>query len=104
MMFAIQYSDHHEQTAQHLLDHGTCWETDLQPVLAGLFTRCFRRRVRLQRMTLRVDRLGPPAEQLSLFEEPKSLAQPAHQRLSLALDRIRMKFGEQAVSWGKTLQ
>ena len=55
-------------------------------------------------MTLQVDHLGPPAEQLSLFEESESLAQPAHQRLSLALDHIRMKFGQRAVSWGKTFQ
>ena len=104
MMLAIRYSDHHEQAAQQVLHCSTYWEADLQPVLTSLFIRCFRRRIRLQRMTLRVDRLGPPAEQLSLFDEPESLAQPAHQRLSLALDRIRMKFGERAVSWGKTLR
>lgn len=104
VMLAIRYSDHHEEAAQQMLHHSTCWEADLQPVLTGLFTRCFRRRIRLQRMTLRVDRLGSPAEQLSLFEEPESLAQSAHHRLSLALDRLRMKFGERAVSWGKTLR
>jgi DNA polymerase-4 len=103
VMLVIRYSDHHEEVAQQML-HSTCWEADLQPVLTGLFTRCFRRRIRLQRMTLRVDRLGSPAEQLSLFEEPESLAQSAHHRLSLALDRLRMKFGERAVSWGKTLR
>jgi DNA polymerase-4 len=104
VMLVIRYSDHHEEAAQQILHHGTCWEADLQPVLTGLFTRCFRRRIRLQRMTLRVDRLGSPAEQLSLFEEPESLEQSAHHRLSLALDRLRMKFGERAVSWGKTLR
>jgi DNA polymerase IV len=104
MMLAIRYSDHHEEAAQQMLHHGTCWEADLQPVLTSLLTRCFRRRIRLQRMTLQVDRLGSPAEQLSLFEEPESLAQSAHHRLSLALDRLRMKFGERAVSWGKTLR
>lgn len=102
LSLAIRYSDHHEHAAQQRLDHGTFWETDLQPVLTSLFTRCFRRRIRLQRMTLRVDRLGSPAEQLSLFAESESLAQPAHHRLSLALDRIRTKFGERAVAWGKT--
>lgn len=104
VMLVIRYSDHHEEAAHQMLHHSTCWEADLQPVLTGLFTRCFRRRIRLQRMTLRVDRLGSPAEQLSLFEEPESLAQSAHHRLSLALDRLRMKFGERAVSWGKTLR
>jgi DNA polymerase IV len=101
---AVRHSDHHEQTAQHMLQRGTCWEADLQPVLMRLFIRCFRRRVRLQHMTLQVDHLQPPAEQLSLFEESESIAQPAHHRLSLALDRIRKKFGGQAVSWGKTLR
>jgi DNA polymerase-4 len=104
MKLAIRYSDHHEHAAQQRLDHGTFWEADLQPVLTSLFTRCFRRRIRLQRMILRVDCLGSPAEQLSLFEESEPLVQPAHHRLSLALDRIRMKFGERAVSWGKTLR
>jgi DNA polymerase IV len=104
LLLAIRHSDHHEETARQMLPCGTCWEADLQPVLARLFVRCFRRRVRLQRMTLQVDHLGPPAEQLSLFDDPISTAPPAHHRLSLALDQIRMKFGEQALSWGRTLQ
>jgi DNA polymerase IV len=66
--------------------------------------RCFRRRVRLQRLTLRVDLLAPPAEQLLLFDESAARAKPTAHRLSLALDAIRTKFGEGAVSWGRTLQ
>ena len=89
--------------AQQLLPHGTYWEADLQPVLAQLFMRCFRRRIRLQRILLRVDRLEPPAEQLKLFSEPSAVVEPASHRLSLALDAIRAKFGEGAVSWGRTL-
>jgi len=104
MTLAVRYSDRHEQAAQQMLHHGSYWEADLQPVLMHLFTRCFRRRVRLQRMTLRVDYLEPPAEQLSLFGESAPLAPPAHHRLSLALDRIRAKFGERAVSWGRMLR
>jgi DNA polymerase IV len=52
-------------------------------------------------MTLRVDHLEPSVEQLSLFEESESVALPAHHRLSTALDRIRGKFGRQAISWGR---
>lgn len=99
----VRHSDHVEQTAQHLLPHGTYWETDLQPVLTGLFYRCFRRRVRLTRLTLQVRRLEPPAQQLSLFDESESAVLPHAHRLSLALDQIRTKFGEHAVAWGKTL-
>lgn len=104
LSLAVRHSDHAEQAAQQTLPHGTCWEADLQPVLVQLFGRCFRRRVRLQRLTLRVDRLEPPAEQLSLFDESTASVQPASHRLSLALDAIRTKFGDGAVSWGRTLR
>lgn len=100
----VRHSDHVEQTAHEMLPHGTYWEVDLQPVLASLFYRCFRRRVRLTRLMLRVGRLEPPAQQLSLFDESKSVVLPRSHRLSLALDQIRAKFGEQALSWGRTLQ
>ncbi|HEY7532336.1 MAG TPA: hypothetical protein VH681_06070 [Nitrospiraceae bacterium] len=104
LMLAIRYSDHHEQVAHQPLTSGTCWEADLQPILTRLFFRCFRRRVRLQRMTLQVGQLEPLAEQLSLFDESASTPPSAHHRLSLALDRIRERFGERAVSWGRRWQ
>ncbi|HEY6084519.1 MAG TPA: hypothetical protein VIU63_03945, partial [Nitrospira sp.] len=102
LSLTIRYSDHDERTVHEVLPRGTCWEADLHPVLIRLFMRGFRRRVRLQRMTLQIDHLGPPVQQLSLFEEPASDTSPAHYRLSLALDRIRAKFGENAISWGRT--
>lgn len=100
----VRHSDHVEQTAHETLPHGTYWEVDLQPVLADLFYRCFRRRVRLIRLILRASRLEPPARQLSLFDESESVVLPRSHRLSLALDQIRAKFGEQALSWGRTLR
>jgi DNA polymerase-4 len=104
LSLAIRHSDQAEQAAQQTLPQGTCWEADLQPVLAQLFMHCFRRRVRLQRIILRAERLEPSAEQLLLFDESAALAEPAPHRLSLALDAIREKFGERAVSWGRTLR
>ncbi len=104
LALAVRHSDHVEQAARQMLPRGTYWEADLQPVLAHLFFRCFRRRVCLSRVTLRADRLEPPAEQLSLFDEPDSETPPRPHRLSLALDRIRDKFGAQAASWGRTLR
>jgi DNA polymerase IV len=98
----IRHSDHIEQTAQESLLHGTYWETDLQPVITRLFYRCFSRRVRLTQLRLQVGRLESPAQQLSLFES-ESIVPRAH-RLSLALDAIRAKFGEQALYWGRTLR
>ena len=100
---SIRHSDHVERAAQERLSHGTCWEADLQPVLHRLFCRCLRRRVRLTRLTLQVDRLESPVEQLSLFDEPTQVP-PAPHRLSTALDVIRAKFGEHSLRWGKTLR
>ena len=100
----VWHSDHVEQTAHDTLPHGTYWEVDLHPLLTHLFYRCFHRRVRLTRLTLQVSRLETPATQLSLFDESESVALPRSHRLSLALDSIRAKFGEQALSWGRTLR
>ena len=100
----VRHSDHVEQTAHKTLPHSTYWEVDLLPVLTDLFPRCFRRRVRLTRPMLQVSRLEPPAQQFSLFDESESIVPPRSHRLSLALDHIRAKFGEQALSWGRTLQ
>jgi DNA polymerase-4 len=100
----VRHSDHVEQTAQQLLPQATYWEVDLQPVLTDLFYRSFRRRVRLTRLTLQVSRLEAPTQQLLLFAESTSTLLPRAHRLSLALDQIRTKFGEQAVAWGRTLR
>ena len=99
----LRHSDHVERTAHERLPHGTCWEADLQPVLTRLFYRCLRRRVRVARLTLQIDGLESPAEQLSLFDEAASVPPESH-RLSAALDSIRAKFGEHALYWGKTLR
>ena len=101
LLLTVRHSDHVEQTAQDTLSRSTCWETDLQPLLVRLFYRCMRRRVRLMRMTVQITGLEAPVEQLSLFET--SATPPAH-RLSLAMDAIRAKFGEQSLSWGKTMR
>ncbi|SLM47932.1 putative DNA polymerase IV [Nitrospira japonica] len=100
LQLLVRHSDHQHQLAQQRLHHATCWEADLQPVLRRLFIRCFRRRVRLQHVTLQVDQLESPIDQLELFETWPASTPPVHQRLSLAVDRIRAKFGVQAVSWG----
>jgi len=100
LQLIVRYSDHQHQFAQQQLHHASCWEADLKPVLRRLFIRCFQRRVRLQHVTLQIDQLESPVDQLGLFETWTASTPPAHQRLSVAVDRIRAKFGPQAVSWG----
>ncbi len=104
IILTVRHSDHVEQTAQQILPQGTYWEVDLQPALTDLFYRCFRRRVRLMRLTLQATRLEPPIQQLLLFDESASTVLPRAHRLSLALDQIRAKFGKQALAWGRTLR
>ncbi len=104
IVLTVRHSDHVEQTAQHILPQGTYWEVDLQPVLTNLFYRCFKRRVRLTRLRLQVSRLEAPTQQLLLFNESTPTVLPRSHRLSLALDQIRAKFGEQALAWGRTLR
>jgi DNA polymerase-4 len=103
LRLSLRHSDHVEKAAYERLPHGTWWEAELQPVLIRLFYRCLRRRVRVTRLTLQIDRLDLPAEQLSLFNERGSVP-PASHRLSTALDAIRAKFGEHVLHWGKTLR
>ena len=76
----VRHSDHVEQTAHETLPQGTYWEVDLQSVLTDLFHRCFRRRVRLTRVTLQASRLEQPARQLSLFDESASVVLPRSHR------------------------
>ncbi len=102
LQLTVRHSDHHERTVRLPLPRGTYWEADLDPLLTRLFFRCARRRVRLRRLALRADRLEPPAEQLSLFDETAAPAEPAAHRLSRALEAVRMKFGEHALWWGRT--
>jgi DNA polymerase IV len=103
LRLSIRQSDHVEHAAHERVPHGTCWEADLQPVLNRLFYRCLRRRVRVTRLTLQVDRLESLVKQLSLFDAPTSVL-PASHRLSTALDAVRAKFGTHALCWGKTLR
>ena len=103
LRLSMRHTDHVEYAVHERLPHGTCWETDLQPVLIRLFYRCLHRRVRVTRLTLQIDQLESPTEQLSLFDETASVP-PASHRLSTVLDAIRAKFGAHSLCWGKTLR
>lgn len=60
------------------------------------------RRVRLRRMTLVCDRLTYPPAQRLLFE-PERRMMERQDRLVAAMDRIRRRFGTDAVAMGRTL-
>lgn len=60
------------------------------------------RRVRLRRMTLICDRLTYPPAQRLLFEPERRMAEK-QDRLVAAMDRIRHRFGTDALAMGRTL-
>lgn len=103
LVLTLRQSDHIERSAHRTLETGTYWEHDLAGVLKTLFFAACRRRVRLQRIALRAEALEPPSEQLALFApdpSPEQTAALRRQRVSLAVDRVRERFGDAAVRWG----
>jgi DNA polymerase IV len=72
--------------------------THARRVLALAWTR----RVRLRRMTLICDRLIYPPAQRLLFEPERRMAEK-QERLVAAMDRIRHRFGTDALAMGRTL-
>jgi len=101
----IRYSDQVEVTQQGCVVPETCWECDLSPVLASLFQRCFRRRIRLCAMTLCMTGLTTYTEQVSLFDEwpfDEQRRRERAQSLAVALDKLHKRFGEQAIRYGRS--
>ena len=100
----VRYRDQQEVCADRMVD-GTCWEMDLLPVLTVLFFRCVRRRVCVQRIILRAEQVGPPVEQLALFDlrpVAEQIRRARRQRLYGAMDALRDRFGERVIWWGHT--
>ncbi|MBA3753162.1 MAG: hypothetical protein H0X01_03280, partial [Nitrospira sp.] len=100
MSLTIRYSDHREVSAKTQVTPETCWEIDLAGLMHSLLHRAFRRRIRLQVMTLSLTHLTTLAQQGSLFEERSSAEQRSRdrsQRLALALDQLHKRFGDGAI-------
>ena len=105
LSLTIRYSDQVEVMKRERLTQETCWEVDLSPHLSVLFQRCFRRRVRLRQMTVRMTGLTTFAEQVSLFDErplDSQRKQERAKRLAVALDKLHDRFGEQAIRYGRS--
>lgn len=98
LTLVLRYSDQTDVARRCSVNPGTYWESDLRPHLTDLFTRCFQRRVRVRTLTLRAEALGPPDSQQSLFEVTRP-SRPQH--LALAMDRLRERFGDDIVWFGR---
>lgn len=103
LTLSIRYSDQIETTKHERIQPETCWECDLSAIVVSLFHKCMRRRIRLRALTLSMSGLTAYAEQRLLFEErtPDHRQRERAQKLAVALDTLKARFGEQAIRYGR---
>jgi DNA polymerase IV len=104
LTLSIRYSDQIEVTKQERIQPETCWECDLSQIVVSFFHKCMRRRIRLRALTLGLSGLTAYAEQGLLFEERTSdhRKRERAQKLAVALDALKARFGEQAIRYGRS--
>ncbi len=103
LTLTIRYSDHTHTGGHRAIDPASYWDIDLTPPLHALFRQCAHRRVRMNVLTLSAGELITPAEQCELFD----VVGATHQRriraqeLTRALDRLRTRFGDRIIRYGR---
>ena len=104
LTLSIRYSDHMEVAKHARILPETCWEYDLSPIVVSLFHKSMRRRIRLRALTLSMSGLTAYAEQGLLFEArtPDHRQRERAQKLAVALDSLKARFGEQAIRYGRS--
>lgn len=104
LTLTIRYSDHIEVSKHEQIQPETCWECDLSPIVVSLFHKAMRRRIRLRALTLSMSGLTGYAEQRVLFEErtPDHRQRERAQKLAVALDSLKARFGEQVIRYGRS--
>jgi DNA polymerase-4 len=93
-----QYSDFKDARV-HKRVHATDSENDLLSDVDELFERLFARRIRVRKLGLGLGALVPVPSQLSLFDEHNQ--HPKIEALNKAMDKIRDKYGDNAVFYGR---
>ncbi len=93
----VMYSDYKENVAQQRIPPLNT-ETELTPVVQQVFERALNRRVRVRSITLRLCDLCRASRQLSLFSANRD---PRTEALASAMERIRTRFGNRAVRFGR---
>jgi len=97
----IRYTDQVEIIRQVRLPFRTFWDFDFYGPLEKLFLKACQRRTRVRFMRVWFRDFVPPDPQLSLFPEPTSDTEKKT-LITQALDRIRGKYGDGAIRYGRT--
>jgi DNA polymerase-4 len=96
----IRYSDQKETRRQLKLPRRSFWDFDLYGPLEELFFKTCERRVRVRFIKVWFRDFSYPNGQLSLFHDPSPDAEKKSHVVH-ALDRIRERYGEEAITYGR---
>lgn len=101
----LDYSDGVRLIRSATSARGTAWDMSLFALGCQALSRGFVRRVRLRHLAIVCDRLAYPPAQLELFSDEGSddHARRVEERIVCALDRVRARYGPEAVRVGRTL-
>jgi DNA polymerase-4 len=99
----VRYADQEEIIRRIKLPHVSFWDSDLYTPLERIFLRACRRRVRVRFMKVWFQDFSPPTPQLSLFHAQTQLVEKKAS-ITQALHRIRERYGDVAIHYGRTAQ
>jgi DNA polymerase IV len=95
----IRYTDKTEGVGGIILPRPSFWEFDFYPSIKRLFARVYKRRVRLRHIRLSFEQLCPEPRQLC-FLSPHGSSLDKKKKIIRAIDTVRNKFGDTAISFG----
>lgn len=95
MTLEIYYADFREAAGQKRLPAATNMDRELFSVAEQLLKKILTRRIRVRKLAVRYFQLRPASGQISLFDNPER--SNADRALNRAMDKIRQRFGEEAV-------
>ncbi|HUT71173.1 MAG TPA: hypothetical protein VMW89_10900 [Desulfatiglandales bacterium] len=96
----FRYADQEEIIRRINLPHVSFWDFDLYTPLEKIFLRACRRRVRVRFMKVWFQDFSPPTSQLSLFPAQSPLVEK-RASVTQALNRIRERYGEETIKYGR---
>ena len=100
---AIRYADQMEIIRRTGLAGADLWGFAMHDAMERLFFKACERRTGVRFMRVWFSDLSPPSPQLSLFS-PASPDMDKKGRVTMALDRIRGRYGDGAIKYGRTAQ
>ena len=98
----LDHSDGVRHIRQKILSSATANDLILFKVARSVFDQAWTRRVRIRHLRLICDRLAFPPAQIPLFDVEREAMEKGHNLIN-TVDRIRERFGHDAVRVGRTL-